>query len=701
MERRGLRVGIDVGGTFTDLAAVESWSGKLVVQKVASTPHEPHRAVIDALAALLTRYESPPAVEFIAHSTTIATNALLGQVGLELPRIALVTTEGFRDVIEIGRQNRSEIYNLFIERRNPLVSREDRLTVPERIDYRGRVLVPLGDESVERVCELLRERSVAAVAICLLNSYANDAHERRLADAIAAALPDLRVTCSSDVDPEYREYERCSTTVVNAALAPIVERYLEQLAGEFRRNRVRAPFYVMLSDGGMASGPRILARPAALIESGPASGAIASAALGQRIGVSRLLSFDMGGTTAKAGAIVDGVAQVAREFEAAGITHSGRAVKGSGYPVRFPFVDLAEVSAGGGTIAWTDDAGCLRVGPLSAGADPGPACYGKSDRATVTDANVVLGRLNPRSLLGGAFPIDASRARSAIETPARILGMSVESVAAGIVTLVDSMMAKVLRIVTVERGLDPRDFTLVAFGGGGPLHACALADELGIARVVVPAHPGLFSACGLLATGLRVNDVRSILRCAEEIDSEAEEEAFAVCEQRARATLFEQGAHPATIAFRREYDARYRGQSFELTIEYDRSRNAVERRFHQAHRSRYGYDVPGEIVEVVNARLTAHGSLAPVTLRQAQGDTSRAKPAGRAVEGGHEQRRALWLDGAFIDVPVFERDALAPAARVDGPAIVEAYDSTVYVAPDWELAVDGDLLVLQRTAKAA
>ncbi len=291
----------------------------------------------------------------------------------------------------------------------------------------------------------------------------------------------------------------------------------------------------MRSDGGMASGPQILARPAALIESGPASGAIASAALGQRIGAPRLLSFDMGGTTAKAGAIVDGVAQVAREFEAAGITHSGRAVKGSGYPVRFPFVDLAEVSAGGGTIAWTDEAGCLRVGPLSAGADPGPACYGKSDRATVTDANVVLGRLNPRNLLGGAFPIDASRARSAIETSARILGMSVESVAAGIVTLVDSTMAKVLRIVTVERGLDPRDFTLVAFGGGGPLHACALADELGIARVVVPAHPGLFSACGLLATGLRVNEVRSILRCAEEIDSEAEEEAFAVQRSSVRA----------------------------------------------------------------------------------------------------------------------------------------------------------------------
>lgn len=699
MGRRVLRVGIDVGGTFTDLAALESWSGKVVVRKVASTPNEPHRAVLDALAALLTGYESAPSVEFLAHSTTIATNALLGQLGLELPRIALVTTHGFRDVIEIGRQNRSEVYNLFVERPTPLVSREDRLTVRERIDYRGRVLVALDDRSIERVCEQLRTRSVGAVAICLLHSYANDAHERRLADAIATALPCLRVTCSSDVDPEYREYERCSTTVVNAILAPIVERYLEQLTGELRRKRIDAPFYVMRSDGGMASAPQILARPAALIESGPASGAIASAALGRRIEAQRLLSFDMGGTTAKAGAIIDGLAQVGREFEAAGKTHSGRAVKGSGYPVRFPFVDLAEVSAGGGTIAWTDDAGSLRVGPLSAGADPGPACYGKSDRATVTDANVVLGRLNPRHLLGGAFPIDASRSRSAIESPARSLGVSVESAAAGIVTLVDSAMAKVLRIVTIERGLDPRDFTLVAFGGGGPLHACALADELGIARIVIPAHPGIFSACGLLDAMLVVNDVRSILSPVDEIDDEAVESAFAACEQRARASLLEQGAQRGTIALRREYDARYRGQSFELTIEYDRSHKVIEQRFHEAHRARYGYHVPGEIVEVVNARSTGHArvSAGHGTSRRGPLDSDRTQRRRSAFE----ESRVLWLNGAFVDVAVYEREELTTGARLDGPAIVEAYDSTVYIAPAWSLAAGGDVLVLQRMARAA
>src|SRR5579871_5662311 len=302
----------------------------------------------------------------------------------------------------------------------------------------------------------------------------------------------------------------------------------------------------------MAAATHALARPAALVESGPASGTIAAAALAKRIDARRLLAFDMGGTTAKAGTILDGVAQIAGEFEAAGKTHSGRAVKGSGYPVRFPFVDLAEVSAGGGTIAWIDDGGALRVGPISAGADPGPACYGKSDRPTVTDANLVLGRLNPHHLLGGAFAIDAARAHTAIATLARELEMSVEATAAGIVTLVDDAKAKVLRIVTIERGLDPRDFTIVAFGGGGPLHVCALAAELGIHRAIVPAHPGIFSACGLLNAQLGVHEFRAVLAVVNDIDAEAMERSFTESAVRARDALAGQGAVGSTIAFRRE-----------------------------------------------------------------------------------------------------------------------------------------------------
>ncbi len=684
-------MGIDVGGTFTDLVAAESWSGRVVTRKVASTPREPQRAVMGALIALLGEYEERPALEFLAHSTTIATNALLGQLGLELPRTALVTTHGFRDVIEIGRQNRSEVYNLFVERPRPLVARDDRLTVRERVDHLGNVLEPLDETSLHQACEQLRRRDVAAVAVCLLHSYANDAHERRVASAIAAALPDARVTRSSDVDPEYREFERFSTTVVNAALAPIVEAYLERLVRELRERGIDTGLYVMRSDGGMAAAHRIAARPAAIVESGPASGAIATAALGRSIGAARLLSFDMGGTTAKAGTILDGIAQVAHEFEAAGRTHSGRAVKGSGYPVRFPFVDLAEVSAGGGTIAWIDDAGALRVGPLSAGADPGPACYGISDRPTVTDANVVLGRLNQEHLLGGAFALDASRSRATIAALAERLGRGIEATAAGIVALVDDAMAKVLRIVTVERGLDPRDFALVAFGGGGPLHACALADELQIARVLVPTHPGLFSAFGLLEADLHFNDVRPILRATRDADARALAQFFDGSEARARDELLAQGAHAATVAFWRQYDARYRGQSFELTIEHDAEPDAVAQRFHHMHRLRYGYDVPDETVELVNARLTASGKIArrdrQVILRHAQDD-----------KGGSTKRYA-WIDGSFVEVDVHQRGTLSAGTKLDGPAIVEEYDSTTYVAPAWSLSAEDGLLVLQRQVR--
>jgi N-methylhydantoinase A len=709
-----LRVGIDVGGTFTDLVASESWSGRIVTRKVPSTPVEPHRAVIDALASVLNEYATRPMVEFLAHSTTIATNALLGQVGLELPRVALVTTEGFRDVIEIGRQNRSELYNLFVERPRPLVAREDRFTVRERIDARGQVLVPLDEGSLETLASALAARNVAAVAICLLHSYANDAHELRIAAALGRALPDARITRSSEVDPQYREYERCSTAVVNAVLAPIVQTYLERLVADLRIKAGDAPIFVMRSDGGMSSVEQILGHPAAILESGPASGAIAAAVLSRRIGERNVLSFDMGGTTAKAGTIVDGFARVAYEFEAAGKTHSGRAIKGSGYPVRFPFVDLAEVSAGGGTIAWIDDAGSLRVGPLSAGADPGPACYGKSDLATVTDANVVLGRLNSAALLSGDFPIDASSSRAAIERLARGLSMSTEATAAGIVALIDDAMAKALRIVSVERGLDPRDFKLVAFGGGGPLHACAVAGELNVTRIIIPPHPGLFSAFGLLEADLVVTEVMPVLSATEELDAPALERAFAVAEDRARASLLEQGAGAKTIAFRRECDERYRGQSFELTVEHDASSEVIAQRFHEAHRLRYGYHVLNEVVEVVNARLTATAS---VILRQAQDDNSLA-PARSGVlslskgqddkfipcpeRSGHEQRewarsrRALWIDTSLVEVPVLQRNELNDGAEVNGPALVEEYDSTTYVAPEWRMTVREELLMLER-----
>lgn len=679
-----LRIGIDVGGTFTDLVASDTAGGATVALKVPSTPQAPQRAVLDAVDALIERYPERPLVEHVAHSTTIATNALLGQINLELPRVGFLTTAGFRDVIEIGRQNRSEVYNLFVRRPRPLVAREDRIGVRERMDFRGNVITPLTDEEIARVVEAARAANFDAIAIGFLHAYANDAHERRVARALREAFAQTPVCASSELDPEYREYERFSTAVVNAALLPVMQRYLSALETGLRERGIAAPLYVMQSNGGMAAAAYAAQRPFTIVESGPASGVIAAAGTGRRLEIGRVLSFDMGGTTAKAGTIVDGTVQVVTEFEAAGSSHSGRSIKGSGYPVRFPFVDLAEVSAGGGTIAWIDDGGALRVGPLSAGADPGPACYGRSDRATVTDANVVLGRLNPVALLDGTFPIDARRSRDAVAQLASRLRLSVEATAAGIVRLVDTEMAKVLRIVTVERGLDPRDFTLVAFGGNGALHACALAEELAIDRAIVPARPGVFSAEGLLDADLRLTLVQPVLRESGALSDDAVRALFDDLERRAAGELREQGAQEERLFFRRAFDARYAGQSFELDVEWSNTVRETAASFHAKHRRVYGYDVPHEAVEFVSLRVTAS---APLRDRPLVAQTTRDASA---------QQREVWIDGAFASVPVYRRDALHAGAHVSGPAIVEQYDATTVVAPEWQAEVRAAELVLTR-----
>ena len=687
--QRRLRVGIDVGGTFTDLVALDGASGGLTRLKVPSTPREPERGIIDALVLLLEKADAREIV-LLSHSTTIATNALLGQINLELPRTALLTTEGFRDVLEIGRQNRAEVYNLNVTRPRPLVERRFRFGVRERMDPFGNEIVPLDRASLEVALETLARSDARAVAVSYLHAYANGAHERSTRDALRERFPDLAVSLSSDLDPEYREYERTSTTVVNAVLGPLVRGYLERLATRARELSVTAPLYVMQSNGGMAALETVSERPATMIESGPASGVIGAAYLGKKLGLDNVLSFDMGGTTAKAGTITDGEPQVTSEFEAAGRTHSGRAVKGSGYPVRFPFIDLAEVSAGGGTIAFVDAGGALRVGPLSAGADPGPAAYGRGTEPTVADANIVLGRLNPRALLGGAMTIDAARSRVSLEALLpRLPELDLDRLAAGIVRIVDAEMAKILRIVTVERGLDPREFTLMAFGGGGPLHACALADELSIPRIVIPPDPGLFSAYGLLAADIRTTAVRSFVALASELKSPAVEGAFSEMEGRGRADLARQGAAEEAMAFARELDVRYFGQSFELTVPaavpFDDAafENAIAA-FHKRHARTYGYASLDEPLEIVAARSTAIGIVAKPPLRALKGKTGKKPSKGALLE-----KREVYYEGSGrIATPVFSRPALSAGSRLTGPALVEQYDSCTLVAPGWRAAVD-------------
>jgi N-methylhydantoinase A len=676
------RVGIDIGGTFTDLVALAD-DGRLVRHKVSSTPRAPESGLLAALARLLAEIE-PQDVGTVAHASTIATNALLGQMHLELPRVAFITTEGFRDVLEIGRQNRSAIYDLNVTRPRPLARRGDRLVVRERLAADGSVLVALDPASVERAVATIAERGIRSVAIGLLHADVDGAHERAIADALRAALPEADVSLSSEIDPQYREYERFSTTVVNAALAPIVRAYLDRVARGVREAGVTAPIFVMRSDGGMALLEHASGRPATLIESGPASGVIGAAYVGRALGIENVLSFDMGGTTAKAGTIFHGIPEVSASFEAAGATHSGRSVKGSGYPVRFPFVDLAEVSAGGGTIARVDAAGVLRVGPLSAGADPGPACYGSGDRPTVTDANVVLGRSNPRALLDGAFPIDAARSHAAVADVAGPLDGDIERTAAGIVALVDAEMAKVLRIVSVERGHDPRDFTLLAFGGGGPLHACAVARDVGIARVVVPASPGVFSAYGLLAADVRTTAVRSLVAPADASTWALVGALHAALTAEGRAALDEQGIAPDRRGFVRELDLRYVGQSTELTVADPRTLDAAVAGFHQRHERRYGFAARQDPVEIVTVRVVAIGVTEKPALRAVA-----VPPAREPQPDALRERRRVYDGSAFRATPVYGRAHLRPGDTFDGPAVVEQYDATTYVAPGWRARVDG------------
>ncbi|HLZ63660.1 MAG TPA: hydantoinase/oxoprolinase family protein, partial [Ktedonosporobacter sp.] len=441
------RLGIDVGGTFTDLLAFDEQTGTLLRYKVPSTPQAPQEGVLGAIHAL--KDDQPDArFHLISHSTTLATNALLGQLNLELPRLALITTAGFRDVLEIGRQGRSEVYNLFVRRPPPLVERQNRFGVRERVDARGAEVEPLDETHLREVARELTRRHIQHCAVCFLHAYQNPAHEGRAREILLEESPQLAVTLSSEVDPQEREYERTSTTVINALLAPIVRRYLLRL--ETALEEQGASLFIMQSNGGMSGASGVIARPATIIESGPASGVIGAAHLGRLLGLRQLLSFDMGGTTAKAGTILDGAPQIVGEFEAAGRTHSGRAVRGSGYPVRFPFIDLAEVSAGGGTIAWLDSAGALRVGPQSAGADPGPACYGKENQEpTVTDAQLLLGRLHPGQIAGGAVALSHELAEAALARLAESLtGFDSIRLAAGIIRLINADMAKVLRIVS-------------------------------------------------------------------------------------------------------------------------------------------------------------------------------------------------------------------------------------------------------------
>lgn len=681
-----LRVSVDVGGTFTDLVSLDEETGELVNIKVPSVPTNPEEGVINAFKMFLDGRKKP-SIRMVGHATTIATNALFGQIDLRLPRIGLITTKGFRDVIEIGRQRRAEVYNLFFQRPPMLVERRQRYEVEERIGADGEVLVPLNLDDVEKALRNLEDEGIESLAIGLINSYVNGSHEVKILEMARQHLPKVNLSASSQVSGGYREYERFSTAVVNAVLIPIIHTYVSKLALDLKVIGVSAPLYVMQSNGGMAAAELVADKPVTIVESGPASGVMAAAWLGDLIDKSEVISFDMGGTTAKAGTVRERVPEVVPEYEVAGKVHMGRLLKGSGYPVRYPFIDLAECSAGGGTIAWVDEGGALNVGPTSAGANPGPACYGKGgSQPTITDVNLVLGRLNPENLLDGSMRIYQRNARLSLKKLGVELDMGVEEVAASVVRISNSMMSKILRIVSVERGFDPRRFTLVAFGGAGPMHACPLAAELDIQDILVPPNPGMFSALGLLTADLFQDYSRPLVSKIDDVDSSGINAAFEEMEEEGRVALLSEGVEPGDISLHRRIDLRYLGQSYELTIDAnvapgDELMPSVASRYHKRHGEIYGYSAPDEPVEVVNIRLRAIGLMVKPCFAE------RAGPHG--YEGSMGRRLVYFEDdNSWVETPVYSRSGIGQGFSREGPAVIEQYDSTTVVYPGWDIRVD-------------
>ncbi|MFT5172903.1 MAG: N-methylhydantoinase A [Gammaproteobacteria bacterium] len=663
-------LGIDVGGTFTDVLAFDPHNGAIVAAyKVPSTASNPAEGAITGVDRYL--QHGGATVRAVFHGTTVGTNILIEKKG---GPTALLTTDGFRDVLVLRRQARPRLYDLSPRVSPPLVERRWRLEVNERLNHDGSVALALQAAEIDRMVAMLHDEKLASVAISLLHAYANDAHERALGDAIKAAHPRLFVTLSSEVCREFREYERTSTVVVNAYIGRAVARYIEALERELRARGI-AQLAIVKSNGGLTSASNAARYPAQLIESGPAAGIIAAAALGKEEGFADLIAFDMGGTTAKVGVVRGGQPRLSNEFEADRFVDG---VDRGGYPIKSPVVDVIEIGAGGGSIARVDAAGVIKVGPHSAGAEPGPACYGRGgQQATVTDAHVCLGHISAQGFGSEDLQIDAAAAHEVVRRHiAAPLGWSVPRAAWGILTLATANMAEVVRLATLRRGLDPREFALVAFGGAGPLHAAEIAREVGVREVIIPPYPGLFSAIGTLLGDVRHDLVQTYLRLSADLDSATLNKAYNELMARAEILVAAEDADLKGWRYERSADLRFEGQLFELSLPLEDGPQAngamLERAFRKAYRSNYGYDLHDHAVEVVNLRLVAR---APVW-RGGWPSTGSPAPSSATTPA---RRLTHTRDGSQREVEVLTRTALLAGQALDGPAIIEDFGSTIRV----------------------
>jgi N-methylhydantoinase A/oxoprolinase/acetone carboxylase beta subunit len=679
------RVGVDVGGTFTDVI-LHGGDGRVVSRKLLSTPPSYDLAVVEAVGALAVR----PVAE-VVHGTTVATNAVLERRGSPT---ALVTTAGFRDVLELRRLRIPHMYDLFWRKPPPLVERHLRFELNERVAADGTVVRGLDEEESRALAADLRATGVESVAVCFLHSYLYPEHERRFGAILAEELPEANVSLSSEILREQREYERSATTVVNAYVRPLMSSYLDRIRTGLDRIGIDGPLQIMQSSGGVMTADDAKERPVFALESGPAAGVVAARGMGQQLGIDNLLAFDMGGTTAKASLIEAGAISRGREYEVGGSMSAGsRLIRGAGELLRIPTIDIAEVGAGGGSIAWIDPAGGLQVGPHSAGADPGPACYGRGGvEPTVTDANVLLGYMPAGTVADGQISISAELAEHAVRRVAEPLGLTLLEAASGIHRIANARMTRALRAVSSEKGRDPRDFALIAYGGAGPIHAAGLAEDLAMRNVLVPAIAGLFSAVGLLFARPEFHEARTCHLDVDAVDPAAVAAFFA--EMEARLTHALEGR--TEVEWARTADLRYGGQSWEVEVGFPAGAidtgmlAALRARFEDEHERLYGVkDRAGSPVEIRALRLAALGEAAAARSFHLDG----------ANGSGNGSSRRIHIGGDDLNTPVRTRSSLGEAPE-PGPLLVDEYDTTVVVPPGWSARRDAatGTLVLERSA---
>jgi N-methylhydantoinase A len=683
---------VDIGGTFTDLVVTDERTGAIRVAKVLTTAKDPAHGVEQGEQSLLDEAGVDPAqVRAVAHGTTLATNALIERKGA---RTALLTTEGFRDALEIRREGRYDMYDLLIDPPAPLIPRHLRFEVPERLLPDGAVLRALDEAVARQVIGELVDAGVEALAICLLHAYLNPVHERRLAELVRQAAPHLAVSCSSDVVPEIREYERASTTAANVYVVPLMARYLEDLERRLASLGVPGQLYVMQSSGGIALPPLARRLPIRLVESGPAAGALAAAQAARERGDARLLSFDMGGTTAKACVIDGGAPLVAREFE---VARADRFKKGSGLPIRVPVIEMIEIGAGGGSLARVDRMGLLKVGPDSAGADPGPACYNLGGRQpTVTDADLLLGYLDAEFFLGGRMRLDRAAAERAVnEHVARPLGLDTTAAAWGIHRVVNESMAAAARIHGIERGRDLRAYPLFAFGGAGPVHCWQVARILKVPRILLPFGAGAMSAWGLLAAPLAFDFVKTVRVRLDQADWHALNRLFSEMEDEGRQLLVRAGVAPDAARVSRIAEMRYVGQGHEVEAAMPAGRlsasslPAITASFEEAYRALYHRLPQGVAIEALNWRVTVSGPPPSLAFGGAGG------AVGSSGDALKTKRHAWFAEVAgWVDTPVYDRYALGPGTTFEGPAIVEERESTAVIGPGARCRVDEGLTIV-------